>query len=415
MQVILFTIFIWALGAVHALPWKRASADLGVLMFASVLEQLESNFYSQTLQTLNASSFEAAGFVSSEAIIQQIQAIATDESTHAEILTVQSIINTFGSEVVSGCTFNFSSVLTDVETMVATARVVENVGVSAYLGALTAISDPSLVTAAGSIMTVEARHQTVLNLLSDATSIPQPFDMALTPADVLALAGPFISGCDLGVSANPPLTVTSGGSLVPGTKLYFSSPALNGTIPENQLSCQIVAGGVNSSVFQPICDCAVPANISGPMYVFVTADQTTPEKRYMHTTMKERSYMSNVVAGPALLFIDNEPDLIGNLIRPGLNDTNGNGTLATAEPATASMSFAPPTTVTLVTGKSIPRSMTPSTMYYYSTVTVIKRRKRNVIHAFFRRSDLCCHDPRSYFDGCLHNYDFSSTSQCYSG
>ncbi|KAF8845586.1 hypothetical protein BDN67DRAFT_1064880 [Paxillus ammoniavirescens] len=365
MQVLLFVIFTCALGAVHALPLKRGSADLGVLMFANVLEQLESNFYSQALQTFNASSFEAAGFVSSEVVIQQIQAIATDESTHAIVL--ESVINAFGSGVVSGCTFDFSSVLTDVETMVATARVVENVGVSAYLGALSAISDPSLVTAAGSIMTVEARHQTVLNLLSDATSIPQPFDVALTPADVLALAGAFISGCDLGVSANPPLTVMNGGSLVPGMKLNFSSPALNGTIPENQLSCQIFAGGVNSSVFQSISDCAVPANISGPMYVFITEDQTTPGRRYTDKTMKERSPTSNVVAGPALVFIDNEPDLIGNLIRPGLNGTSGNGTLATAEPATASMTFAPPTTVTLVAGNAT--SSTPSSAAVTSAVT----------------------------------------------
>lgn len=39
--------------------------------------------------------------------------------------------------MLEGCTFNFDSVLTDVATMVATARVVENVGVAA-------VSVPSL-------------------------------------------------------------------------------------------------------------------------------------------------------------------------------------------------------------------------------------------------------------------------------
>lgn len=97
--------------------------------------------------------------------------------------------------------------------MVATARVVENVGVSAYLGALTLLTDPELVTVAASILTVEARHQSILNLLSNATSIPQPFDVALTPGDVLAIADTFISGCKLGFSGtsseplhNAPLT-----------------------------------------------------------------------------------------------------------------------------------------------------------------------------------------------------------------
>ena len=36
-----------------------------------------------------------------------------------------------GRQVLAGCTFNFDTVLTDVTTMTATARVIENVGVSA--------------------------------------------------------------------------------------------------------------------------------------------------------------------------------------------------------------------------------------------------------------------------------------------
>ena len=85
--------------------------------------------------------------------------------------------------------------------MVATARIVESFGVSAYLGGTALISDPVLLTSAASILTVEARHQTILNILSsDATAIPNPFDIALTPSEVLALASPFIKGpCDVGV------------------------------------------------------------------------------------------------------------------------------------------------------------------------------------------------------------------------
>jgi hypothetical protein len=83
--------------------------------------------------------------------------------------------------------------------MAATARVVENVGVGAYLGGATLISDPVLLTAAGSILTIEARHQSILNVLNGGSAIPNPFDIALAPSEVLALAGPFISGCDLGI------------------------------------------------------------------------------------------------------------------------------------------------------------------------------------------------------------------------
>ena len=83
--------------------------------------------------------------------------------------------------------------------MAPTARVVENLGVAAYLGAAHLIDDPVLLTAAGSILTVEARHQTILNVLNSGTSIPQAFDIALLPNEVLAIAGAFISECDLGV------------------------------------------------------------------------------------------------------------------------------------------------------------------------------------------------------------------------
>ena len=85
--------------------------------------------------------------------------------------------------------------------MAATARIIESVGVSAYLGGAALVSDPVLLTSAASILTVEARHQTILNILSSVgTAIPSAFDFALTPSEVLALASPFFNGsCDVGV------------------------------------------------------------------------------------------------------------------------------------------------------------------------------------------------------------------------
>jgi Ferritin-like domain len=99
-----------------------------------------------------------------------------------------------GQDPIGNCQFNFDSALTDVATMAATARVLENVGVGAYLGGATLIDDPVLLDSAASILTVEARHQTVLNILNGGSAIPSAFDIPLTPSEVLALAGPFISG-----------------------------------------------------------------------------------------------------------------------------------------------------------------------------------------------------------------------------
>ena len=83
--------------------------------------------------------------------------------------------------------------------MVTVARVVEHVGVGAYLGAAHLVQDPRVLTAAATIVTVESRHSTVLNIFESATAISQPFDLALLPNEVLAIAGSFIKGCDLGI------------------------------------------------------------------------------------------------------------------------------------------------------------------------------------------------------------------------
>jgi hypothetical protein len=142
---------------------------------------------------------------------------------------LQETIKALGGTPVDNCSFDFSTVLTDVTTMANVARVVENVGVTAYLGAANLLSDPVLLTAAGSILTVEARHQTILNVLTSGTAIPQAFDLAFTPSEVLAIAGSFISGCDLGVKANQPLALTNNGTVTAGTLLTFNSPAINGS------------------------------------------------------------------------------------------------------------------------------------------------------------------------------------------
>lgn len=111
--------------------------------------------------------------------------------------------------------------------MAPVARLVENVGVGAYLGAAHLLDDPVLLTAAASILTVEARHQTILNVLNGGTAIPQAFDIPLDPQEVLAIAGGFISGCDTGIVGLPPLTVTTTGSIQAGTSLTFSFDALS--------------------------------------------------------------------------------------------------------------------------------------------------------------------------------------------
>jgi len=294
---------------VAAAPWRRApqnlTADILVLQFADVLEQLETTFYSQALAKFQASDFTAAGFPNAQLAIQQFVSIQNDEAIHSRVL--EETIMSLGSTPVTNCTFNFSGVLTDVNTMVNVARVVENIGVAAYLGAAHFITNPGILTAAGSIATVEARHQTILNILSSGSAIPQAFDLTFTPNDVLTIAGPFISGCSLPIHSNQPLTITNNGTVGPGTLLTFSSPALNAS--SNGLFCQMMVGGFAVTLPFPISECVVPQGLNGPVALWITSDSqpltNNPLTRAVDTQ----------VAGPAMAFIDTQPQLLGQLAR----------------------------------------------------------------------------------------------------
>jgi hypothetical protein len=309
---------------------KFSNTDILVFQFAGVLENLETSFYTQALNKFQASDFTAAGFTSDQIPTQLFSGIKNDESTHLSV--IETTLKAIGGSPVSGCSFDFSSVLVDVSTMLPVARIVENVGVAAYLGGATLVSDTILLDAAASIMTVEARHQTILNMFSLGSAIPQSFDIALSPSEVLAIAGSFISGCDLGIPANPSLTITNNSPPGPGSLLTFSSPALNGST--DSLFCQMMVGGLPASIALPLSQCIVPDGINGPVAVFITSDGQP-----LVNNVVDRA-TTQLVAGPAMAFIDTQPQMLSMLARSGSPPPNsgGNSTASGTESASQSLS-----------------------------------------------------------------------------
>lgn len=330
--------------AVSAAPFRRATDNntLLVLQFAHVLEQLETEFYTQALSKFQVSDFTAAGFTSANIPIEQFTAIQSDEATH--VTTLESVITSFGATPLSTCKFDFSSVLTDVSTMGPVARLVENVGVGAYLGAAHLVQDPVVLTAAASIVTVEARHQTVLNVLQGGSAIPQAFDIPLLPQEVLAIAGPFISGCDLGVPANAALAVTNTGTITVGTSLQFSSPAINGST--NNFHCQMLVGGAPFSISLALDQCIVPSGINGPVAIWVTSDDQP-----LNNNARDRG-SNAIVAGPLLAFIDTKPETLGQLVR--------NNSAGTPPPSTQTVPPAQATSILSSISGSPPASTPPA-------------------------------------------------------
>ncbi|KAI0288262.1 ferritin-like domain-containing protein [Russula brevipes] len=316
---------------VSAAPLQRGvdPGTVQVLQFAFVLENLETEFYRQALAKFKSSDFNTAGFSSADIAIEQFTAIQFDESSHVSVL--ETTLIAFGEQPVKSCQFNFDSVLKDVATMATVARVVENVGVGAYLGAAHLVQDPRVLTAAASIVTIEARHQTMLNILQTGSAIPQAFDIPLLPQEVLAIAGSFISGCDLGIKANPALTVTNTGTVAIGTKLEFSSPALNDS--RSNFHCQMLVGGAPFSITLPIDNCVVPEGINGAVAVWITSDDQP-----LNGGAVDR--VSNaIVAGPLMTFIDSQQELLGSLVRSGQNNSSpegGSSSTTTVNPEQAS-------------------------------------------------------------------------------
>jgi hypothetical protein len=291
---------------VSAAPLKRGANanDVLVLRFAGVLEALETKFYQTVLDKFKADDFTNAGFASGTGAVQQFQLFESEESTHDTTLT--ALLQGIGASPIEGCQFDVSSLTTDVSTAVSSAREVEHTGVGAYLGAANLLTDPHLLTDAASILSIEARHSTVLNMFSRATTAPEAFDIPMSPSEVLAIVSPVISGCDVGINANQPLTITNTGTLTAGTVLTFKSPAFSST---QGLSCQILAGGASEATVLPADQCAVPANVNGQVLVFVTQSNSPLSGDVINREVQ------TVEAGPAIAFFDEQDDQTSDLIR----------------------------------------------------------------------------------------------------
>ena len=180
-----------------ALSRLRASAqeftsDVDVLNYALTLEHLENAFYRDGVPQF---AFGTDPFGNS--IDNYLALIGEHEVSHVATLT--QVISDLGGEPVTEQTYDFG--YADAGTFLAVAQALENTGVSAYSGAGASLESLDLLTAAGSIVAVEARHAAYLNFLNGQIPFPAGFETTLTPDEVLEIAGPFIATGDSGTPA----------------------------------------------------------------------------------------------------------------------------------------------------------------------------------------------------------------------
>ena len=156
--------------------------DVAVLNYALTLEHLEYAFYRDGLDLFAAGDFD-------DGVYDNLLAIRDHEGAHVETLT--AVITDLGGTPVQEAEYDFGYG-DDPAAFLDVAAALENTGVSAYDGAGQFIADPGLLTAAGGIVAVEARHASYLNDLNGEIPFPDSFETPLTPDEVLAIAGPFI-------------------------------------------------------------------------------------------------------------------------------------------------------------------------------------------------------------------------------
>ena len=164
--------------------------DIGVLNYAYALEQLEAAFYTQVL----AQPYEGmSGYERS---------VLSDIRGH-EVAHRSFFAKALGRRRIPNLTPNFTAVnFASRASVITTASTFEDLGVSAYNGGGQAIRSPAYLAAAGSIVSVEARHAAILRDLINPLSSNfagwdvvdfNGLDVAKAPSQVLAAAAPFIA------------------------------------------------------------------------------------------------------------------------------------------------------------------------------------------------------------------------------
>jgi hypothetical protein len=158
-----------------ALAKPSKSQDAAILNFALLLEYLESSFYVEAVDK-GALSGETLTFA---------QTVRDHELAHVAFLKTA-----LGAQAMAKPTFDFKDTTSDPDKFRATSIVLEDTGVSAYDGQGARLTKKTLA-AAGTIVSVEARHAAWIRRIAGAPGYPgkpasYPAPAALNPALTMA-------------------------------------------------------------------------------------------------------------------------------------------------------------------------------------------------------------------------------------
>ncbi|HWN73165.1 MAG TPA: ferritin-like domain-containing protein [Solirubrobacterales bacterium] len=157
----------------------NGGGDVEILNFALTLEYLEAKFYEEAKSRAKPSGELKA----------LVDLLAKDEQQHVEALA--GTIKELGGKPVAEPKFDFP--YSGTAGFLKLAQTFEDTGVSAYNGAAPMIKSKEVLTAAGSIVQVEARHAAAIRLQNKDEPAPAAFDTPLDEAKVLKAVEPFLA------------------------------------------------------------------------------------------------------------------------------------------------------------------------------------------------------------------------------
>jgi hypothetical protein len=153
------------------------------------------------------------------------------------------------------------------------------------------------LTAAGSILTVEARHSAYLRASLGEAPYAQAFDNPLDFNEVFTVASPFIASCPssngaLPVKAFPALTMSNMDTVMTGTKVnLMAGTGFDASATDINAAFITVTGPVWApleSMGDGKFTVTVPKGVAGQSYVVLTKGNKTATD-------------DNIVAGPAIV------------------------------------------------------------------------------------------------------------------
>jgi hypothetical protein len=163
--------FMGALPALAGASTKVAASDVAILNYALTLEYLEAAFYNAAVKG-GALKGDAAKFA---------KIVRAHENAHVAFLK-----KALGSSAVKQPSFDFKGTTMNQGKFLATAQVLEDTGVAAYLGQVGNIKSKTILGAAGSILPVEARHAGWVRELNHVSGAPAAFEGGKSKAQILS-------------------------------------------------------------------------------------------------------------------------------------------------------------------------------------------------------------------------------------